>query len=190
MCKAIVNVVAVCWLRACSQPHQAGGVLGYGLRAMPPNSSTSGGMCPPGPVSGRQREPQSLAITRSAGIVSGHALGNAPDRPGCRRPFPGAGHILDRSGKRARPDSLLGALVVPDAARADSARPGHRDHNPAFLTGRRPSGLTCACKASDAVRGSGISCQRAAGSWCNMASCGNQLNNRRLRARHNPRFRG
>src|SRR6185437_6250766 len=65
------------------------------------------------------------------------------------------GHILDRPGEHARPDSLLGALVVPHPARADSARPGHGDHNPAFLTRRlRPAELTCAgrCEHDPAAR--------------------------------------
>jgi hypothetical protein len=45
--------------------------------------------------------------------ICGYALGNAPDRPDCRRPLPGPGHLLDRQGKHARPDCILGALVVP-----------------------------------------------------------------------------
>jgi len=42
--------------------------------------------------------------------------------------------------------------VVPPPARADIARRGRRDHDPAFLTGRlRPGGLACTDAAGGAA---------------------------------------
>src|SRR5215467_4306591 len=83
---------------------------------------------------GERRSVVAALLAGAAG--TGIAFGHASDQPGCRRRFPAPRRLLGRPREHPRAWRLLGALVVPDTARADSGGPGR-----SWLCARPPSAL-------------------------------------------------
>jgi hypothetical protein len=77
---------------------------------------------------GQQRRPRPVGVcgmallARAAG--TGISLDHASDQPDCRRRLPAARRLLGRARERPWARRLLGALVVPDTARANSGGSG------------------------------------------------------------------
>jgi hypothetical protein len=100
--------------------------LGCGVHRCPPASvvgrggSYSVGYSAPARPSSAARQAVSAVIR--AGAPAGIVLGYASDWPSCRRRFPAARRLLGRARDRSWSRRPLGALVVPDSTRVDSAR--------------------------------------------------------------------